>query len=36
MRTEMDYLAVGPFLLAKTDQPHWEERERWQEVFKLD
>ena len=36
MRTEMDYLTIGPFLLAKTEQPHWEERERWQEVFKLD
>jgi carbamoyltransferase len=36
MRTEMDYLVLGPFLLTKTEQPHWDERERWQEEFKLD
>ena len=36
MRTEMDYLALGPFLLKRTEQPRWEERENWKEVFKLD
>jgi carbamoyltransferase len=36
MRTEMDYLAVGPFLLKKTEQPLWQDRENWKEVFKLD
>ena len=36
MRTEMDYLVVNNFLLRKTDQPHWENREAWMEKFKLD
>ncbi len=36
MRTEMDDLALGPFLLKKTEQPHWREKERWQERFTLD
>ena len=36
MRTEMDYLALGPFLLKKSDQPNWQESENWREVFKLD
>ncbi len=36
MRTEMDYLSLGPFLLKKTDQPHFDDKERWREEFKLD
>jgi carbamoyltransferase len=36
MRTEMDYLVVNDFLLKKTEQPEWENRERWMEKFKLD
>jgi carbamoyltransferase len=36
MRTEMDYLSLGPFLLSKTAQPGWQERENWQETFALD
>ena len=36
MRTEMDYLVVNNFLLKKTEQPDWENRERWMEKFKLD
>ena len=36
MRTEMDYLSLGPFLLKKTEQPNWQDRENWREVFKLD
>jgi carbamoyltransferase len=36
MRTEMDYLVVENFLLAKTAQPAWEEKESWQEEFVLD
>ena len=36
MRTEMDYLVLEDFLLAKTEQPAWEDRERWQETFALD
>ena len=36
MRTEMDYLSLGPFLLKKSDQPNWEDRENWRESFQLD
>jgi len=36
MRTEMDYLVVNDFILTKTDQPDWENREKWMEKFKLD
>lgn len=36
MRTEMDYLCLGPFLLEKKAQKDWEDTEKWQEVFKLD
>lgn len=36
MRTEMDYLVVNDFLLKKTDQPDWENREKWMEKFELD
>lgn len=36
MRTEMDYLVVNDYLLKKTDQPDWENRDKWIEHFKLD
>jgi carbamoyltransferase len=36
MRTEMDYLVLENFLLAKTDQPKWEKDESWKEEFELD
>jgi carbamoyltransferase len=36
MRTEMDYLVVNNFILKKTEQPDWENREKWMEKFKLD
>ena len=36
MRTEMDYLVLGSFLLDKRDQPRWQEQEAWQEEFELD
>ena len=36
MRTEMDYLALGPFLLDKTNQPAWREDEDWRARFELD
>jgi carbamoyltransferase len=36
MRTEMDYLVVENFLLAKTDQPEIEKDDSWQEEFELD
>ena len=36
MRTEMDYLIVGSYLLAKPDQPEWHERDDWRDQFQLD
>ncbi len=36
MRTNMDYLCIGHFLLDKRDQKPWEETENWQEQFELD
>jgi len=36
MRTEMDYLVVENFLLAKTKQPAREKDESWMEEFELD
>jgi carbamoyltransferase len=36
MRTEMDYLVLGPFLLAKSEQPGWTESGDWKETFALD
>jgi len=37
MRTEMDYLAIGPFLLDKKTQPVWREpKEVWKADFPLD
>jgi carbamoyltransferase len=36
MRTEMDYLVVENFLLEKTAQPAWDEKDAWQEEFVLD
>jgi carbamoyltransferase len=36
MRTEMDYLVLGDFLLDKRDQPAWQEEVAWQEEFELD
>jgi len=36
MRTEMDFLVVENFLLDKTEQPVWEEKDAWQEEFELD
>ncbi len=36
MRTEMDYLVLENFLLAKTEQPHWEQDESWKTEFELD
>lgn len=36
MGTEMDYLVINNFLLAKTAQPDWENREKWAGNFKLD
>jgi carbamoyltransferase len=36
MRTEMDYLVIGNHLFKKTEQPSWEEKENWSEVYELD
>ena len=36
MRTEMDYLVLENFLLAKPDQPVWKKDDNWQDEFGLD
>ncbi|HTG34312.1 MAG TPA: carbamoyltransferase [Thermoanaerobaculia bacterium] len=36
MRTEMDYLVLGPFLLDKKAQPEIEEKGDWRQEFQLD
>jgi carbamoyltransferase len=36
MRTEMDYLVIESFLLDKSEQPAWAEKDAWQEEFALD
>lgn len=36
MRTEIDHLVLGSFVLDKTKQPDWTETQRWQEDFVLD
>jgi carbamoyltransferase len=36
MRTNMDYLVVGPFVLDKRDQPAFEEDVDWRTQFELD
>jgi len=36
MRTEMDYLVIGNYLLSKTEQPTWLENEDWEKEFTLD
>jgi carbamoyltransferase len=36
MRTHIDWLVLGPFLLEKGKQPAWEESANWQQEFQLD
>ena len=36
MRTHIDALVLGPFVLDKSKQPPWKETEAWQETFQLD
>ena len=36
MRTEMDYLVLGNYLLCKTEQSEWKEKDDWRKEFKLD
>jgi carbamoyltransferase len=36
MRTHIDHLVLGPFLLDKAAQPAWKETSEWQQEFQLD
>jgi carbamoyltransferase len=36
MRTEMDYLALGSFVLGKKDQPEWKDKVDWRREYVLD
>ena len=36
MRTEMDYLVIGNYLLSKRQQPEWKESGDWRKEFALD
>lgn len=36
MRTEMDVLVMGNFVLLKSEQPEWREDRKWREEFALD
>ncbi len=36
MRTHIDYLVLGPFLLDKAAQPEWKETSDWRREFQLD
>ena len=36
MRTHIDYLVLGPYLLAKDAQPEWTEEADWRTEFQLD
>ncbi|MGE0159666.1 MAG: carbamoyltransferase [Dehalococcoidia bacterium] len=36
MRTHIDYLVLGPYVLDKTKQPEWKEEGDWRQEFQLD
>ncbi|WP_167618535.1 carbamoyltransferase [Maribellus sediminis] len=36
MSTEMDYLVMNDFVYCKTDQPDWQNEEKWMVKFKMD
>ncbi len=36
MRTEMDYLVLENYLLAKVEQPEWAKDDSWKDEFELD
>ena len=36
MRTEMDVLVIGDFVLYKENQPKYNDNEEWKEIFQLD
>lgn len=36
MRTEMDYLVLGDFILSKAEQPEWKDKVDWRKDYVLD
>ena len=36
MSTEMDYLVIHDMVFCKTEQPDWQNKEKWMQKFKLD
>lgn len=36
MSTEMDYLVISDFVYCKTEQPEWQNKEKWMVKFKMD
>jgi carbamoyltransferase len=36
MSTEMDYLVINDFVYCKTEQPDWENKDKWMVKFKMD
>jgi carbamoyltransferase len=36
MNTEMDYLVINNYIYTKTEQQHWQDKERWMVTFKKD
>ena len=36
MRTEMDYLVLGSYLLSKAEQPEWKDKADWRREYVLD
>jgi carbamoyltransferase len=36
MRTEMDYLVLGSFILSKKEQPPWQDKANWRTEYALD
>ena len=36
MRTNIDTLVLGPFILYKEEQPNWKETANWKQAFQLD
>jgi carbamoyltransferase len=36
MSTEMDYLVIGDYVFCKTEQPDWQNKEKWMVKFKMD
>jgi carbamoyltransferase len=36
MRTNIDALVLGPYLLYKREQPAWKEGEGWRTQYQLD